>query len=259
VKINIQAGKLTLTALLLVSLTAVPFSFARGAGEAETAGAAETSGGATVDLLSNYVWRGQTLSGDDGVVQPSMGITFGNFGVNLWANYDVELDEHNETDLTLTYGLSREKLSVEAGFIYYALDGAEDTQEVYLSLAYDTFLSPSVTVYYDFDEGDGAFLIASVGHSLGLTEEASLNLGASASVNIDNEVMGLDSKGDPFTDLYNGEVSASISIPLGKNISIEPRIAYSFPLSSDAEDVFEGLPSRESDIIYGGVGLSLAF
>jgi hypothetical protein len=153
--------------------------------------AAETSGSASVDIFSDYVWRGQRLSDGEGVVQPSVSITHDNFGVNLWANYDAETDEHNETDLTLTYGLSKDKLSLEVGYIYYALDGADDTQEVYLSLAYETILSPSVTLYYDFDEGDGAFLVASIGYSIGLMEKISLNLGASASVNLDNEIMAL--------------------------------------------------------------------
>ena len=31
--------------------------------------------------------------------------------------------------------------------------------------AYDTLLKPSLAVYYDFDEGNGAFLVASIGHS----------------------------------------------------------------------------------------------
>jgi hypothetical protein len=221
--------------ILLAAFMVAPFTLTE---------AAETSGSASVDILTDYVWRGQTLSGDDGVVQPSVGVTYGNLGANLWANYDIETDEQNETDLTLTYGLSKDKLSLEVGYIYYALDGT---------------VSPSVILYYDFDEGDGAFLVASVGYSIGLADKVSLDLGASASINLDNEIMGVDTDRDPFTDFYNGEVTASVSVPVGKNLSIEPKIAYSFPLSSDAEDVFEGLPSGESDILYGGVGVSLGF
>jgi hypothetical protein len=205
------------------------------------------------------VWRGQTLSEDDGVVQPSVGITYGNFGANLWANFDAETEEHTETDLTLSYGFSKDKLSLEVGYIYYALEGTDDTQEAYLALAYDTILSPSLIIYYDFDEGDGAFLIASIGHSIGLMDEVSLNLGASVSLNFDNEIMGVDSDGDTFTDFYNGEITASVSVPISKNLVIEPKIAYSFPLTNNAEDVFEALPSGENDIFYGGVGMSLGF
>ena len=43
-------------------------------------------------------------------------------------------------------------LSAEAGYIYYALEGTDaDTQEVFLTLGLDTFLSPSLTVYKDID------------------------------------------------------------------------------------------------------------
>jgi hypothetical protein len=240
-------GKIVLTIFLLTFLAA-PFTEA-----------ADTSGSASVDLLSDYVWRGQTLSEDDGVVQPSVGITYGNFGANLWANFDAETEEHTETDLTLSYGFSKDKLSLEVGYIYYALEGTDDTQEAYLALAYDTILSPSLIIYYDFDEGDGAFLIASIGHSIGLMDEVSLNLGASVSLNFDNEIMGVDSDGDTFTDFYNGEITASVSVPISKNLVIEPKIAYSFPLTNNAEDVFEALPSGENDIFYGGVGMSLGF
>jgi hypothetical protein len=230
------------------------------AAPAGLAGAAETSGSATVDVLTDYVWRGQRLSDGDGVIQPSVGVTYGNFGANLWANYDVDTNEQNETDLTLSYGVSRGKLSLEAGYIYYALDGVNDTQEVYLSLGVDVLLAPSVTLYYDFDEGDGAFLVAAVSHSFPFGGGVSLNFGASVSVNMDNEIMGLDSSGEAFTDLYNSEVGASVSIPVTEHVSIEPRIAYSSPIGSDAEDVLEAIdPDGDGDVFYGGVGVYLSF
>ena len=46
-----------------------------------------------------------------------------------------------------------------AGYIYYALNNANDTQELYLSAAYDIMLKPTLAVYYDFDEGNGAFML----------------------------------------------------------------------------------------------------
>lgn len=231
--------------------------------------AAETSGSASVDFLSQYVWRGQQLS-DEMVIQPSVGITYGGFGANLWANYDTDTNEHNETDLTLNFSNTVDKLSYDAGYIYYALDGSgddgsgNDTQEIYLTLGYDVILSPSITVYYDFDEGDGAFIVASVGHSFGLPHNLSLDLGASASYNVDNLVMGTDEDGDEFSDFYNGSLSASLSIPVTDAISVTPLIAYSFPLSNDAEDVLEDIAEavtddRDADVVYGGVNISLSF
>src|SRR4030066_1664945 len=69
----------------------------------------KVSGNASVDVMSNYVWRGEKLT-NSWVIQPSVGITYGRFGSNIWANYDSdskidEGDEHgefSETDLTLS-------------------------------------------------------------------------------------------------------------------------------------------------------------
>lgn len=224
---------------------------------------AEVSGGASVDIMSNYVWRGIKLS-NSYVIQPSVGITYNGFGANLWANWDsdwLDSGEHTETDLTLNYSFPVNKYSLEMGYIYYALEGTpNDTQEIYASIAYETLLNPSLTIYYDFEEGSGAFVIVSIGHSVDLSEKAVLNLSASASYNIENSVMGTDASGDEFSNFYNGELSASISIALVDPISIEPKIAYSFPLSNDAEDAIEAMSDdSESSIFYGGVNITLSF
>ncbi len=217
-------------------------------------------GSASVGVFSNYVWRGQKLS-DGAVIQPSVGITYGAFGANFWSNYDTDTNELSETDITLSYGFLLNKLSMEAGYIFYALDGVDDTQELYLTAGYDIILDPSLTLYYDFDEGDGAFLVASIGYSFNLIKDMSLGLGASGSIDIDNEIMGTDSDGNPFTDLYSGELSVSMAIPF-HGFTIEPLIAYTFPLSTDAENSIEAADvsgESESSIFYGGVAASLSF
>ncbi|MFQ5442233.1 MAG: TorF family putative porin [Thermodesulfobacteriota bacterium] len=225
-----------------------------------TARAVEVSGGASIDVLSNYVWRGQKLSDDNGVIQPSVTAGYDGLALNLWANEDLTNSEHTETDLTLSYSASVDKVSIDVGYIYYALDGADDTQEIYLSLGYDIILSPSLTVYYDYDEGEGGFLVFAVGHSFTLPYNAALNLGASASVNLDNAVMGLDSKGQEFTGFYNGEISASVSVAINENISVEPKVAWSFPLTNDGETAIESVSfDSNSSTVYGGVAFSLAF
>ena len=227
----------------------------------------ETSSSASVDVMSNYMWRGIKLSNAT-VVQPSVGMTYGAFGANLWANWDNGCTlstcnnngELTETDLTLNYTFSIDKLSLDIGYIYYGLEAAGDTQEAYVSAGYDVLLSPSLTIYHDFEEGQGAFIVASIGHSVDLTKDIALNLGASASYNIDNLVMGTDVNGDKISDLYNGDVSASVSIPVTEAISAEPVIAYSFPLSDDAEYAIEAMSDdAESDVVYGGINVTLSF
>lgn len=227
----------------------------------------KTSGIASVDVMSNYVWRGQKLS-NSWVVQPSVGINYGVFGANIWTNYDSdskidEGDEHgefSETDFTLSYTRAIDKWTFGTGYIYYALSGTNDTQELYLSASYDTLLKPSVILYYDFDEGQGAFIIASIGHSIEVLKGASLNFGASASYNINNKVMGYDENEDDFSNFYNAELSSSVNIPVWKAITITPKIAYTFPISNDSEDAIERYSDdKDKDILYGGINITLSF
>jgi len=248
----------------VVIVTALVLSLFTTAAYAEDA---KVTGYTSVDVMSNYVWRGQKLS-NSYVVQPSVGITYGDFGANIWANLDSDPEalgadnrfKHTETDLTATYGFSFDKLSLTAGYIYYALEGTNDTQEVYLSAGYDMFLSPTLTVYYDFVEGNGGFAVASIGHSVAITKDISLDLGASASLNLNDKVMGLDKEGKDFTGFYNGELDASVSIPVTKAISVTPKAAYSFALSKDAKHAISSVSDDGThDILYGGVNLTLSF
>jgi hypothetical protein len=246
--------KISLFLILMFSLVITTSTYAEKA---------KVSGSASVDIMSNYVWRGIKLSNSD-VVQPSIGITYDNFGANLWVNWDSDWSdsgEHTETDLTLNYSFSINRFGFEIGYIYYALEGTpNDTQEIYASGSYDTLLNPALTIYYDFEEGNGAFVIASISHSLEFSEGIALNLSASASYNIENSVMGTDADGNEFSDFYNGEISASIGIPVTDEISLEPVISYSFPLSDDTEDAIEAFSDDgDSDVIYGGINITLSF
>jgi len=225
------------------------------------------SGYASLDYFSNYVWRGQKLS-NSWVLQPSLGINYGAFGANIWTNYDTDskIDEGNghgevtETDITLYYTHSINKLNLTAGFIYYALSDANDTQEIYLSAEYDVFLKPKLTIYYDFDEGNGAFLVASTSHSIELLKDISMNLGATASYNINNKVMGLNKDKKDFRNFYNAEISSSITILIWKNITVTPKVAYSFPLSNDSKEAIKNVSDdRDDDVLYGGVNLTFSF
>jgi uncharacterized protein (TIGR02001 family) len=217
------------------------------------------SGYASVDVMSNYVWRG-IKSSPNMAIQPSVGIAYGGFSTNLWGNYDVQNSNATETDLTLDYGVSFDKLGVNVGYIYYAFDGPPDTQEVYLGASYDMLLQPKLAVYWDYDQGDGAFVIASIGHSFDLAKDLPLNLGASASYNINNKIMGPGEDGGAFSNFYNAELSASVGIPVTSHVSLTPKIAYSFALSDDAKNAIKSVNFGDSSaVLYGGVNLTLSF
>ena len=249
--------KLLVLALIVFGFTLIPFK----------AEAVDTSASFGIDYMSQYVWRGTQLSDEAFVLQPSVTATYGPVSMNLWASYDTETRTNTETDLTLSYARTMDDVSIDVGYIYYSLAGAgiDDTAEVYVSVGYDTFLSPNVTLYVDIEQDTaGSFAVASIGHDLEVSGDITVSLGASASVNFDNEfALGVDSDGEAFTALYNGEVSASVpfALPMDENIVITPMIAYSFALSDDAETALEGLDADgdESSVLYGGVGISVGF
>ena len=237
--------------MVMVFLTGIAFAMEEKPG-----------GSVSVGVFSNYVWRGQKFS-NSYVIQPSVGITYRGFGLNIWSNIDSDYDntfEHTETDFTADYAFDIDRLSLDVGYIYYGLEGAQDTQEVYISAGFDVLLNPTLTIYYDFDEGEGGFIVASIGQSFELPWDMELSLGASASYNLNNKVMGYDDSGDEFSNFYNGEVSASVSIPVADMISLEPVIAYTFPLSNDAKDALNGISDDgDENLLYGGLTLTLSF
>ena len=112
----------------------------------------------------------------------------------VWGNYDFDDDEDwTEVDYYLDYTTSLgffdekwEKVSASVGYIYYdfpSLSSGDDSQEIYGGVAIDVLLSPALTIYYDYDEGDGTYYEASLSHSVPLSERIDLNLGATIGYN----------------------------------------------------------------------------
>jgi len=205
-------------------------------------------------FASRYVWRGQTLS-KGFVAQPTVAMTLGGFSANLWSNVDLDNDEEdddgivmNETDLTLNYTVPIGKVSLTGGFIHYDFDGS-DTQEFYLTAAVATMLNPTLSVYYDIDEGKGGFAVLAVSQAIP-TGPITLTAGGSIGFNLGDEAMGLN----------YGEVSLATSIPIFGHVSIDPRIAYSTALGSDGEDAIAAISADgKKNIFYGSIAVTAAF
>jgi hypothetical protein len=135
----------------------------------------EVSFGATADIFSKYVWRGQNLV-DDWVLQPGASISYKDLTASVWGNLDLTDEngykgEFSEIDLTLDYSgqvAGADILSYSVGVINYDFPvsgGCDDTWEVYWGFGLDVLASPSVTVYHDVDEADGTYVSFSIGHS----------------------------------------------------------------------------------------------
>ena len=254
----------TATALLLAGTSALAL-----AEEAET-----PSGDLSVALLSKYVWRGYELSKDSAVIQPSITVSYQDVSFNLWGNLDTDVDgdnrhegQFNETDMTFSYDKSFGMVGLGVGYIYYALDGIDDSQEIYLSVGLDTLLSPSLTVYREIAHTPAWYLSLGISHSIELPKKITLDLAGSVGyyASDDDSFVKVDDNLNPTTDKYNafhdGLISVGLTIPVGEYFSVVPMIAYSFPLSDDAKNLirYTNAFSNDSDYVYGGVTVNISF
>lgn len=226
-------------------------------------GASSVEVEASLDLLSTYAWRGYKLTDDSLQVQPSLTLAWGGSGIslNLWAAWDAEQGELLEVDSTVSWGRDFGRLTADAGVLHYDLhQGGIDSTEVFVGVEADVPLSPGLMVYYDVDQGDGAFVVGSLGHGFAVTGDLVLDLAASASYIVDDGYVAVDRQGREFSGPFHAELSLATSIALGPSATLEPILAYSTPLSSDARDAMaEVSVDGVGDFVFVGVSLSWAF
>ena len=264
--------KITKLAVILLSLVVSLGSLSAYAVEEE-----KPIASADVGVFTKYIWRGWELSDDSLVVQPSITVGYKGFSVNVWANADTAFDDDrdpatddksqlNETDLTFGYDTSFGPVGVGVGYIYYGLDGIDDSEELYLSVGLDVLLSPTLTIYREISHLPGWYLNLGVSHSFALPKGISLDLSGSigyyyfdddAFVEIDDNLNATTNK---YQALHDGLLTAGLAIPLGKYFTLTPSVSYSFPLSDEADNLLTSASfSNDSDFFYGGITLSISF
>ncbi len=233
----------------------------------------------SVSLLSAYIWRGQQLSKNSLVIQPSATFSYKGFSANIWANYDTDLyddieslDNLTETDYTLSYDHDFGLVSASVGYIYYALDQALDSQEFYVSASLNTFLSPTLTVYREFAHYSSTYITLEVSHSIPVVQDISLDFSLLGSALFSDDAGAYpdpDDPGDKYSGLHHGKARVAMSIPLSSFISaksamyfsITPEVDWVFPLSGDgSKDMsHRALGSSDNNFIYGGATMSFSF
>ncbi len=223
----------------------------------------EIAGDASVSYMGKYVWRGQLLN-DDPVVQTSVGFQVGKLYLNLWGNMDTteyngNSGEFNEVDFTIDYSDQiTEFLGFSIGAIRYDFPNTDfdATTEIYAGLNLDTFLSPSVTIYYDIDDYEGIYLSFGIGHSLAITETLALDLGASMGWGNKKYNEGYWPSADGGSSLQDLTLTIALPIAMG-NWTLTPSLNYVTLMDSDIRDADDF--ATESDYFYAGIGLSLTF
>jgi hypothetical protein len=247
------------------------------------------TGDMTASVLSKYVWRGQPLSRNSAVIQPSMTIGYKGFSFNLWGNLDTDpyspahegySSTWTETDATISYSKTLGLFNLGAGYIYYGLaasneDAADpkDSQEIFSSVGLNTLLSPTLTIYREVAYYHQWYFLLGISHTLELNKMVSLKLAASASYLLSTDEItypeyddnALPTK-DKFENFHDGTLTVSLPIKVTSFITITPMFSYVFPLSGDAKDEMKGrgisgeTPSdRDSSFVYGGLAASFSF
>lgn len=217
---------------------------------------------ASLGVFSRHVWRGMK-SGTGRAFQPSftVGKSEG-FRFGVWANYDGGRERVDEVDFSACYAVSLAKtVKAEVGMVYYGVVDGADSPELYGSLALETPLHPAVSAWVDVHEGKGAWVQASVRQpvfSLPLTG-ASVDLGAAASMVVQNGYMGRDEHGREFTGPYNGELRLLGRLPFTRHLLLEPKVILSFPLGDNARHAIASLGHGDSTVLYGGATLTVSF
>ena len=226
-----------------------------------------------VAFLSQYIWRGYELSKDSLVIQPSATLGYKGLSFNLWGNLDTDIysgpyegeAKWNETDMTVSYDTSFGPVGIGVGYLYYALDGADDTQELYVSVGGDVLLAPTLTVYRDVDEYHGWYFNLGISHSFDLPHEITLDVAGSMAYYIsDNDSIvdydhNLNATTSRFKNFQDGLVSVGLTIPFLKHFTATPMIAYSFSLSNAADNMLKATSlSNNAAHLFGGVMLSMA-
>jgi len=210
---------------------------------------------------NTYIWRGINFN-DSGVMQMSLdagSISVGEnsaLSFNVWGNMDlgdfdgaVTSGDWSEIDLTATLELPG---GFSAGYIEYLFPGGSlGTRELFVGWSKDLTISPSVTVYYDVDEVEDFYATIAVGHSIALSEKASLDLGALAG--IAGEDFAAIYSGGTEGGFYNFDVNAGISIAASETVGIAGVVGFGDTLNEDA------LPDELTQGFYGGASISVSF
>ncbi len=216
---------------------------------------------AELPLYSKYVWRGGVITNDP-VLQPSLSTDIMGFGVGFWANLDLTdyngtETKFNEIDWTLNYGMPLPLLDLNFGLIYYSFPNteADATAEIYATGSAHVLLRPTLEIYYDFKEIDGAYVNASVSHGVPLNPSLNLELGASLGFGDGDYNKGYFGAGNAGAN--NFLLTAGVPFHPAPMFTITPSLNYSTLLgdSKDAVDAANG----EADAFFFGISAAFRF
>ncbi|HOP39930.1 MAG TPA: hypothetical protein PLI53_02695 [Geobacteraceae bacterium] len=203
------------------------------------------SGDVYAGMYNKYLFRGVDLSDNKWVSQFGADLSYKGFTLSYWSNlltHDgnilgsaFESGDISETDITLNYEYSPiELLTFNIGNTFYSLENFEDTNEIYLKTTVNTLLSPTFSIFYDWDQSKetGLFYSLSIGHTFELMKGLGLNVGALVSYNQRNY-----SVSEAYSNWNNYELSTGLDYAINDNFSVSASYTYSNAISEKARDL----------------------
>lgn len=196
-----------------------------------------------VDLVSRYIWRGfDLLPENHAAIQPSLTIDFGEsgFSLNVWSSFAMAhrdvFKRCDEIDVTIAYAFKvAEGWELTAGFTNYCYWFADDfkfkdniSQEVYATVARtDLPLSPTISVYYDFNLGSGLYVTLGGSQELKVSEKVSVEVGGLIGF---NSRQYIEKTGFSDINLY-----AKVPLTMGK-LTLTPSFNVMIPLLDEVNE-----------------------
>jgi hypothetical protein len=225
----------------------------------------QVSVGASADVLSKYVWRGQNLV-DGWVLQPGAYVSYNNITASFWGNLDMTDEngnngEFSEIDLTLDYTAQVpgiDILSYSLGFINYDFPingGADDTWEIYWGFGLDVPASPTVTVYHDVDEVDGTYASFAIGHSIENLNDLGVGVDLGASIGWGSSSYNKAYWGPGKSELNDLVLSAAFPFEVA-GFTITPSVNY---ITLVGDDIRSPNAYGQNDMWVAGIGFSKDF
>ena len=173
-------------------------------------------------LASKYIWQGFDYSNGGMVLQPEAYLTINDFTATVWINHDIVTNKSDEFDLYLQYDWSFPSHALSAGYAYYEYpqnephrDNWDASQEIYLDISIESTLTPSLSMHYDFDAGDGVYYALGVSHEYQVAAQS-----FSLAANLFYHDNYFESSGIP-----SFELNASTVLNTG-SLTISPSVSY---------------------------------
>jgi hypothetical protein len=240
----------------------------------------------SIDMLSQYVWRGVALSRGSMVFQPSMTVSYKGFSANIWGNWDVNENnpyglaqprrnaaKWNETDFTFSYSKEVVKnLTLTGGLIYYALDSNNslyDSFEIFGGVAYKfPWFDVGFQVFKEVANLPGWYLTWNISKSIELpikpkflADKPTLDLMAGWSAELSGSRLAYPTAtGALYQSMSAGVLSAGLNFPFTKYVTVTPKVIFWYALGGQSTYTLSALSwDGNHNHILGGVTVSTKF